>query len=434
MSAREPEGGSAPGEEPEIGEGWLTALVVFGQALEGRGYARNTSQAYVRGSRALLSFLAARGHTPTTLTATDLQEFRQEVHGTHRQSAAMTMLAGARLFLRQLADEGRCRPEQVLPSLNCGPRRAAPALPPILGAAASELDRAMRAAGLANDTRTIYTRVWRDFLRYLTEEQGIEDLVSVSREVVTGYRLSLQTRLTARGTPYASSSQKSAVAALRFLFTWLVRTGQLVADPTRHLRLPRAAQTLPRVPSTSDVVRVLRASPKSPAGLRDRAALELLYGTGLRGGELVRLDLGDVDLAQRLVLVREGKGRQDRLVPLGSRARAALVAYLERGRPALLWHRETPAVFVVRGGARLSRGHLCTRVRRLAARRGIALRPHLLRHACATHLLKGRADIRHIQRLLGHKSLSTTERYTRVEISDLRAVVRRCHPRERDRR
>ena len=150
----------------------------------------------------------------------------------------------------------------------------------------------------------------------------------------------------------------------------------------------------------------------------------------MRRAELARLLLDDIDLEQATILIRQGKGKKDRMVPLGKNAKEALLDYLELSREKLL-RGKTNAVFVGNGDRPLSIDYITERVKTLGKRAGLEVRPHLLRHSCATHLLKGRADIRQIQRLLGHKSLQSTERYTRVEVSDLRKVIQRCHPREK---
>jgi integrase/recombinase XerD len=170
--------------------------------------------------------------------------------------------------------------------------------------------------------------------------------------------------------------------------------------------------------------------PGSVLGKRDRAALETLYGTGIRRGECVRLDLTDLDLGQGVLLVRDGKGRKDRFVPVAGRAALALDLYL-RERPALVSDPREGALFLSRFGRRLGKVGLAALVARHALAARVSAHPHALRHACATHLLKGGADVRHVQELLGHKSLQTTALYTRVGVEDLRQVLARCHPRER---
>jgi len=166
-------------------------------------------------------------------------------------------------------------------------------------------------------------------------------------------------------------------------------------------------------------------------GLRDRAMLELLYSTGIRVSELAALNVGDLDLRNAELRVR-GKGSKERIVPLGEVVREYLGRYLSASRPYLA-PTEKPALFLSLRGKRFHYTNISFLVRSYGRKAGIRKRvsPHGLRHTCATHLLQGRADIRHIQRILGHASIATTQRYTRVEIADLKKVLKRCHPRER---
>ena len=171
----------------------------------------------------------------------------------------------------------------------------------------------------------------------------------------------------------------------------------------------------------------------TPLGLRDRAIFETFYATGIRAGELAELKCGDVDTEDRLLRVVLGKGRKDRNVPLTRAAAEAIEAYLRDGRPHIQGATKTPRLFLARRGGRMHDSLLNDLVQAAARKAGLEKHAtcHTLRHSVATHLLKGGADIRHIQALLGHSSLATTERYTHVEISDLSRVLRRAHPRGR---
>ncbi len=387
--------------------------------------ASGVAHAYRRGAQLLLLHLAARGRELRDLDVDTWRAFTAAQRALRAQGEpyyrARMHVAGARRFVAERIALGL-----VSARVLAEEPRAKDPWPPEW---TRWLDETLVTAGLAANTRIHYRRSVRDFFHYLSAE-GIPSLGDVTREVVTAYQLALQTRDAPRkGAPYAASTQVGMLAGLRTFFSYLVRSGQALADPTVHVSYPRAAKRLPRVLSVPVMRTLLRAGDDTPLGLRDRAMLELLYGSGLRGGELVRLTLADVDLTASTVLVREGKGAKDRMVPLGARARAVLVAYLEEARPALATDKSTALFVGCRGtfGAR----QLRRRLRELGQRLGVNLFPHVVRHTCATHLLKGRADIRQIQRLLGHESLATTERYTRVEVSDLSAVIRRCHPREK---
>ena len=178
---------------------------------------------------------------------------------------------------------------------------------------------------------------------------------------------------------------------------------------------------------------VANPSPFTLRGKRSRAILETLYGTGIRVSECERLDVRDLDLVQGLLLIRDGKGRKDRVVPVVGRALEALDLYLHDVRPELVKDPREAALFLTRRGARVSVKSIQYLVRMNARAAGIAapVTPHALRHGCATHLLQGGADVRHVQQLLGHKSLDTTAIYTHVQPEDLAQAVSKAHPRER---
>ena len=386
--------------------------------LKQRGYTGN----YRHGILALLGLLDRRGRKLEMIGAEDWRTFREEVKEEH-------LVYSARAYLRMKVEEGRLRTGQHPRELE-KKRPGAALLPPTLQPLMRTLEEAMELSGFAATTRPSYRRALRDFLLWLAAN-GISSVAEVTRQTVTAYRLHMQTQDSQRGRPYALHTQIGSLVALRFFFSWLVKTGVLLVDPAMHLPTPRAPQMLPRSLEETEVAMLLRRLPKTALGIRDRAMLELLYGTGMRRAELVRLAVDDVDFEARTLLVRQGKGSKDRLLPLGRKAKEALLEYLETSRPRLLRGEDPGTLFLGNGGRPLTMSHLTGRVKLLGERVGLTVRPHTLRHSCATHLLKGRADIRHIQRLLGHKSLQTTERYTKVEVADLRAVIDRCHPRER---
>jgi integrase/recombinase XerD len=236
-----------------------------------------------------------------------------------------------------------------------------------------------------------------------------------------------------KGRPYASSTIQTKLVAVKTLFRFLVRRQALLMDPSAQLELPRTEKRLPRVVLTEVEARRIVTAPKdrSPLVRRDRAILETLYATGMRVGELVRLKPDDVDTEGRLVRIVEGKGGKDRNVPLTQAAAEAIRLYLAAGRPALA--RGEGWLFLAQRGRQLHRAQVGDIVKTWAkaARVRKSVSCHTFRHRTATHLLRGGADIRQIQALLGHGSLSTTERYTHVEVSDLRRVVERAHPRGR---
>jgi integrase/recombinase XerD len=225
------------------------------------------------------------------------------------------------------------------------------------------------------------------------------------------------------------------VASLRSFFRHLVLIGAADANPAADLDLPRRARRLPRVLSPSEVERLIDAAAgTTPRTLRDRALVELLYGAGLRVGEAVGLDMGGVDLDQRLVRTI-GKGGKERVVPVGRQAVEALRRYLGRGRPHLD-RRHRPELFLNAQGGPLTRAGAFLILRKLAAKAGLEperVHPHLLRHSFATHLLEGGADLRSVQEMLGHADLATTELYTHVTDRRRRELYFQAHPHARRR-
>jgi site-specific recombinase XerD len=221
------------------------------------------------------------------------------------------------------------------------------------------------------------------------------------------------------------------LAAGRGLFDHLRRRGEVGQNPAELLPNPRKDSRLPRVLAASEVRDLLERVPaRGPLELRDRAMLEIGYGCGLRCSELVGLDVDGVDFESETVRVR-GKGGKDRLVPLGEPAQRAVATYLQRGRPALVDDPRQPALLVSKSGRRLSPSDVTRRLGRWVREAALAGRvsPHALRHSFATHMLEGGADLRTIQELLGHASISTTQVYTRVEPSRLRRAYGEAHPR-----
>jgi len=265
-------------------------------------------------------------------------------------------------------------------------------------------------------------------------EDGVRDVRAVTETHLVAYARRLEQHRTKKGELLSPWSRASALVTVRRFFAFLLSRGVILGNPALSLKLPRTPR-LPRGVLNEAQARRLMAAPFpwTKVGKRDRAILELLYGSGLRIGEAVRADISDLDLRERVLLVRDGKGKKDRVVPVTARAAAAIELYLRESRPELQKHADA-ALFLSTFGGRLSIAGLRQRVKRHARAIGVALTPHTLRHTCATHLLRGGAGIRHVQELLGHRCLTTTALYTRVAIEDLRAVIARAHPRERGRR
>ncbi len=278
-----------------------------------------------------------------------------------------------------------------------------------------------------------YLAVLRQHLDWLLS-RGLT-LVTATSQDLAAYQTALVGFRKADGRPYSSDHQMQHVTVLRSLYGFLCRRGHLLTNPTGLLEYPRVENHLPRSILSKDEARKIIEAPETRTlvGLRDRAILETFYATGIRAGELSSLKLSDVDTEDRLLRVLLGKGKKDRNVPLTRPAAEAIEEYLLRGRPRMRGARGSALLFLAQRGGRLYNDALNGLVASWAQKAGIEkhVTCHTFRHSAATHLLKGGADIRHIQKLLGHASLSSTERYTRVEISDLKEVIRRAHPRGR---
>ena len=268
-------------------------------------------------------------------------------------------------------------------------------------------------------------------------EKRIVDLRQVEERHLVSFARRLREAKTPRGTTLSVFSQSAYLQRVKSFFAFLERRGLVLRNPAADLVIP-SASPLPRVTvSERQAARLMESPPQETStGKRDRAILETLYGMGLRRGECARLDVSDLDLAAGTLLVRDGKGRKDRMVPVPGRAAAALGVYLRDVRSRLVVNPQEGALFLTAWwGKRLSEVSLSFLLRRHAKAAGIGkVHPHALRHACATHLLKGGADVRHVQAILGHKKLETTALYTRVVVEDLREVLEHAHPRERRRR
>jgi integrase/recombinase XerD len=316
---------------------------------------------------------------------------------------------------------------------------------PGLAAAVSRyLDHLSVERGLSDHTLQAYRR---DLARYQAamKARGRAAIAEVTAEDVANFLAGL--REGGQGhVPLAASSAARAVAAVRGLHAFAVTEGMAAADAAGRLRPPAPPRRLPRAIGVAEVERLITAAaggeePGNPRPLRDRALLELLYGTGARISEAVGLDVDDLGIADRAggppaTLRLSGKGGRQRMVPVGRYAREALDAYLVRARPALAAGsrrgRASPAVFLNARGGRLTRQGAWGVLKAAAEGAGLTgISPHTLRHSFATHLLDGGADVRVVQELLGHASVTTTQVYTLVTVDKLREVYASAHPRAR---
>ncbi|HET7852926.1 MAG TPA: site-specific tyrosine recombinase XerD [Candidatus Methylomirabilis sp.] len=283
--------------------------------------------------------------------------------------------------------------------------------------------------GVADNTLTAYSRDLQRYLAFLqkTGDRGLEtgDWSKVSLSHLQAFLVSL------RDSGLAPTSVARAISALRSFHRFLAAEGYVRSDPTSLLRVPRVSRRLPSVLSADEVERLLTAPDVSkPRGLRDKAMLELLYATGLRVSELLSAPLTALDPTVGFIRCL-GKGAKERIVPVGSSALQWLKEYLTRGRPSLAAEKETPFLFLGRGGRRLTRQAFWKSIRSYGGKAGILKRitPHTLRHSFATHLLERGADLRSVQMMLGHADISTTQIYTHVSRARLREIHERFHPR-----
>jgi integrase/recombinase XerD len=285
----------------------------------------------------------------------------------------------------------------------------------------------------AEGTAAGYARGVRVFLDWLKDRRI--GLVNVRTADIEAYQAHVCALRKNDGTPYSIDLQVHRLSSVKTLFRFLYQRGYMLSDPSAPVEYSRRELRLPRGVLTREETRKLMEAPdtSTPLGLRDRAVLETFYGTGIRAGELSKLKCIDVDIEDRVLRVLLGKGAQDRNVPLTRAAAEAIEAYLLHGRPKIRGAAKSPWLFLALRGGRMYASLLNDLVHRAAKRTGLEKHAtcHTLRHSVATHLLKGGADIRHIQKLLGHRSLATTERYTHVEVSDLSQVLKRAHPRGR---
>jgi site-specific recombinase XerD len=320
----------------------------------------------------------------------------------------------------------------------------------------------LEAINYSPKTRVNYTRDVKLLVAWLSENTSINSLVEVTPAHLQQYQIALYNferhheNNCRGGTPcppavsqeatkekeapepkrLSVGTQANRLAAVRKFFSWLLSEQQIAYNPATTLQLPKQPQRLPRgVLTKTEARRLIEATPTTkPRDIRDRAMLETLYGTGIRRAELLALTIYDADLQTATLRIEHGKGNTTRIVPLTQSAIAALKLYLEEARGLFAHESGQVRLFVsTRSGGPLDDDDIVRIVAKATARAGIRkhVTPHTLRHTCATHLLKGRADIRQIQKLLGHRRLSSTEVYTRVEVTDLHEVIARCHPREK---
>ena len=279
--------------------------------------------------------------------------------------------------------------------------------------------------GLSQNTLTAYRYHLTQFIDFLHRQS-----ISTVGSIRPGHVYDFLAHLRRAGLSPASLTCKTI--SLKLWMQYLCREELIEADPSLAVGPPKTSQRLPTTLSLPEIERLLTVpTTTTPEGQRDRAMLEMMYGCGLRVSELVALQSASVDLRARLVRPF-GKGKKERLVPLGDGVCETLSVYLKSARPALLAKKpSTPFLFVTKRGGPMTRHHFLVLVKQYARQVGIVrpISPHALRHSFATHLLSGGADLRAIQEMLGHVSVQTTQRYTRVDVARLREVYDKTHPR-----
>jgi integrase/recombinase XerD len=284
------------------------------------------------------------------------------------------------------------------------------------------------------DTVRSYTRELKPFFEFLQAHPGWTSLSGLTREMLEEYRLHLY-HILYRGRPLTRGSQSVRFDGVKAFARYLFRENYLLLDVTQNLEISRRVQALPRVVlSEPETVRLLEAPDCGNLyGLRDRAALEVFYGTAIRNSELRHLKIENIDFDRKLLLIELGKGSKSRVVPLGEEAEVWLAEYLQKGRPQLVRDPNQRLVFLSKRGRLLGCQYLARLVRLYARKAGLekVVTPHVLRHSCATHMLRRGAGLRQLQALLGHSSLNSTGIYTRMEVTDLAKALARYHPRER---
>lgn len=317
---------------------------------------------------------------------------------------------------------------------------------------AERFDEWLGAINYSPKTRVNYLRDVKGFISWLADNTSVASIVEVTPAQLQQYQMAIynyeRSVVPASAGPVAQASacvekrrlavgtQACRLAAVRRFFSWLAAEQQIAYNPASALQPPKQPQRLPtNILTRSEARRLIESTPTDkPRDIRDRAILDVLYSTGIRRAELIGLTIYDLDFDNATLRIEHGKGNATRIVPLTESARSALKLYLEEARGVFARETTQTRLFVSsRSGGPLDDADIVRIVEKAARQAKIKkhITPHTLRHTCATHLLKGKADIRQIQKLLGHRRLSSTEVYTHVEISDLREVISRCHPREK---
>jgi len=298
-----------------------------------------------------------------------------------------------------------------------------------------EYAKSLKVRNLAD--RSIKGVRWRlgRFSIYL-ETCGITHIDQITKEAVAAYQIELYQCINKKGAPNTVSYQNNMLSAVKQFMQFLHERDYIVSDPARDIQYAKQPQRLPRSILTLSEARKIIHAPdtKTVIGYRDRTILEVLYSSGIRKEEVNNLTLNDVDYHDGFLRIIEGKGKKDRIVPIGRIACRYLENYIKSVRPELIKDPYNNHLFLSLRGGRLSKNMVWEMVKKYAKKARIRknVHPHTFRHSCATLMLKNKADLRTIQKLLGHTSLTSTQVYTHLSIVDLKEVHKKCHPREKD--
>lgn len=285
--------------------------------------------------------------------------------------------------------------------------------------------------------KTIHGTRWKltRFAAYL-DDNGINHIDSINKHTIRSYQTELYQCINARGSQNSIAYQNNMLSSVRQFMKYLKSHDYIVSDPTRDIEYARQPKRLPQgILSSSEARKIIHApDTKTVIGYRDRTIIEVLYSSGVRKEELNNLTIHDVDYHDGLLQIIEGKGRKDRLVPIGRIACRYLENYIKTVRPELIKDPYNHYLFLSMRGNRLSKNMVWDLVKKYAKKAKIRknVHPHTFRHTCATSMLKNKADLNTIRKILGHASLNTTQIYTHLNITDLKEVHKKCHPREKD--
>ena len=288
----------------------------------------------------------------------------------------------------------------------------------------------------AADTIKRYIYFLNRFFAWL-EALGVTEIGAVTKDHVQDYQTHLYETVNSRGEPNSVFHQNNTLKAIKGFFSYLAEQNYLVSDPSRDVSYARTPKRLPRSILTGPEAKKVIHAPntKTATGYRDRAIIEVFYSTGIRRNELINLELSDVDYHEGFVRINSGKGNKDRVVPIGKIACRYIENYVKAVRPMLVKDPRDNHLFLTINGTKISENRVWQLIKTYSKKTKIKknITTHTFRHTCATLMLKNKANIRHIQELLGHSSLEATQVYTRVSITDLKEVHSKCHPREKDR-